>query len=107
MPPNPDDPSVDVTEEQRKIDEADALTEDDQAEKEALLTKVSQSQAGRQSSPVQTDPVLANPVQSVVSAVSTIVQVVVRQGSRGICHAGAGDTGIGGVQLSSEYHVFL
>ena len=40
VPPNHDDPSVDVTEEQRKIDEADALTEEDQAEKEALLTKV-------------------------------------------------------------------
>ncbi|XP_037087225.1 SWI/SNF-related matrix-associated actin-dependent regulator of chromatin subfamily A member 5-like [Pollicipes pollicipes] len=39
VPPNPDDPSVDVAEEQRKIDEADALTEEEQAEKDALLTK--------------------------------------------------------------------
>ena len=40
VPVNHDDPSMDVAEEQRKIDEADALTEEDQAEKETLLTKV-------------------------------------------------------------------
>lgn len=39
VPPNPDDPNMDVVEEQKKIDSAEPLNDEELAEKESLLTK--------------------------------------------------------------------